>query len=105
MSQVWYKDKIGYVSNDEMTFYPFTQEEQARPLSGVLASKNGSTDGKNEVTMRSRPKDNSYVEGNFKTGSHVDVFQIRDDGWCEVECGGRRGYIKQKNILLENAQE
>lgn len=53
--------------------------------------------GKNAASMRAEPRDASKLKWNLEPGV-VGVLGDCDDGWCEFDVRGHRGFVRQARL-------
>ena len=87
--------KEGYVTNTSLKFYA-----PATTIEGMaLLSKNGLTNGRASINIRSEADKDSAKIDSWKTGTEMIVFS-HSDGWYEVEANGKRGYVMESFVTL-----
>ncbi len=93
-TQIAVNGATGYVKTSGLTFCPL----QTEIVGYALVSRDGRTDGRQTVTLRHEPF--SYVPRLFDlpTGTRVTVLTSRN-GWCEIETEGKRGFIREQNLI------
>lgn len=99
-TQIAVNSVAGYVKTSCLTFCA----PQTEIVCYALVARDGRTDGRQTVTLRHEPF--SYVPRLFDlpTGTRVTVLTSRN-GWCEIEAEGKRGFIREQNLILTDDTE
>jgi len=94
-TRILYNNAEGYVLTSCLKFYPTDVQTLG---TGVLSWK-GKATGRTEINIRSAPDKPSKKIGQWKTGTKVTVFTLKD-GWYEIEFKGEHGYVLEEYLTL-----
>jgi SH3-like domain-containing protein len=94
-TQVWVDGRIGYVRTDCLNFHAAV----TAIVGYALIIREGRTDGRQTVTLHHIPSGYAPKLVSWPTGTRVTVLSA-DNGWCEVEANGMRGFIRERHLIM-----
>lgn len=92
---VWVNGQGGYVRTECLQFHaPVTEI-----VGHAVVVRDGRTDGKQTVTLHHIPSSYAPKLVSWPTGTQVTVLAA-ENGWCEVEANGVRGFIRERHLMM-----
>ena len=86
----------GYIKTSSLTFLPANRE----PIALADLSWRGTTTGGTRINIRNEASKQSFVIGEWRTGTDVEVFSFKD-GWYEVDAFGMHGFVMEEFIKIK----
>ena len=97
---VWWDDAFGYLSKEDLTVLP---AEEGKLRTGLIAM-NGYANGGSQVTVHLSADKKSTGLALWKTGTPIAAIEQQDSWWL-VEGKGLRGWVHEKYILWDEAED
>jgi len=95
-TRILYNNAEGYVLTSCLKFYAADTEVLG---TGTLTWE-GKATGRAKINVRSAADKSAKKIGEWKTGTQVTVFALRD-GWYEIEFEGQHGYVMEKYLTMQ----